>query len=139
MYKCDRGPDFQNITSKPRHNHSQTISSFMTNHWVCNNSNTMVREIPTLPMHPSSSRLLFEFVLLSFTLSEYVLLIIACPFGLFILTALLYVPLFVNLRLLTTHLVSSNCSCITEKGPTLFGIRYSSVLQTGEIRSSTVK
>ena len=39
------------------------------------------------------------------------MLIIACPFGLFILTALL----FVNLRLLTTHLVSSSCNCITQK------------------------
>ena len=44
-----------------------------------------------------------------------VLLIIACPFVLFMLTLLLYVLLFVNLRLLTTHLVSSNCNCITQK------------------------
>jgi hypothetical protein len=43
-----------------------------------------------------------------------VLLIIACHFGLFILTVLLYVLLFFNLRLLTTHLVSSNCNCITQ-------------------------
>ena len=39
-----------------------------------------------------------------------VLLIIACLFGLFILTVLMYVALFVNLRLLTTHLVTSNCN-----------------------------
>ena len=44
-----------------------------------------------------------------------VLLIIACLFGLFILTVLMYVALFVNLRLLTTHLVSSNYNCITQK------------------------
>ena len=44
-----------------------------------------------------------------------VFLIIAWPFGLFIVTLSLYVLLFVNLRLLTTHLVSSNCNCITQK------------------------
>ena len=43
-----------------------------------------------------------------------VLLIIACPFGLFILTLSLYVLFVVDLRHLTTYLVSSNCNCITQ-------------------------
>ena len=58
----------------------------------------MVLEILNLPVHPSSSRFLFEFV----------------SFWPFILTVLLYILLFVNLRLLTTHLVSSNYNCIIQ-------------------------
>ena len=87
----------------------------MTYQWVCNNSSTMVLETLNLPVHPSSSRFCLNSCCSALRFLSSVLLIIACPFGLFILTVLLYVLLFVNVRLLTTHSVSSNCNSITQK------------------------
>ena len=66
--------------------HFLVLSSFMTYHRVCNQTNTTAlveQELLTLPEHLSSPRILVGFLLLDLQFYVHVLQIIVCPFYFF--------------------------------------------------------
>ena len=139
MYKCGRGPDFQNITSQPPslpqfdpfplHDLSPALKQQY--HIGCHKWSRNCFTFLSTRVHPGLERNSCCSIL---RVLCSILQIIACHFWPFTFYILIVCPFVCRFTASDNPFGIFKLYLYYPKDPTLFGIRYSSILQTGEIR-----